>query len=211
MTGKAHDATDTNGPNGPTTSSAPGLNQAPGIGEAEAPGGVSAREAARASQRAQAQMLESLWEGVEAVVHGSHLFRSLDVDARRELVDRGHVMLFPSGQVILQEGDPGEGFYLVDSGVVEVNTVGPTGVPVALATLQRGGFFGEVAMLTGMPRTATVTALTDVCVVRFDKQDIDEVLDRNPGARRLLEAMIAGRARDTMEKVLRASGFPEDE
>ncbi len=165
----------------------------------------------REAQRAQAATLPSLWEGVDAVVRGSHLFRSLDEQARRELVDRGHVMLFPSGQVILQEGEPGEDFYLVDSGVVEVTTTGPTGTPVALATLQRGGFFGEVAMLTGLPRTATVNALTDVCVVRFDKQDIDDVLDRNPDARRLLEALIAGRARDTVEKVLRASLVPDDE
>lgn len=58
-------------------------------------------------------------------------------------------------------------------------------------------------MLTGMPRTATVD-ITDACVVRFDKRDIDEILDRNPEARRLLQTMIEGRARDAVEKVTRA-------
>ena len=74
---------------------------------------------------------------------------------------------------------------------------------MVLATLQRGAFFGEVAMLTGMPRTATVTALTDTSVVRFDKANIDTVLARDPGALRLLNTMIEGRARDTLEKIAR--------
>lgn len=155
--------------------------------------------------RQSSETLDRLWNGVEGVVTGSFLFRSLDEPARHDLVDRGVVMVFPAGREILREGDPGADFYLVDRGVVEVATRTPAGASVALATLQRGAFFGEVAMLTGAPRTATVTALTDVSVVRFDKRDIDEVLDRNPAARRLLKAMVAGRARDTYEKITRAS------
>lgn len=155
--------------------------------------------------RQSSETLDRLWNGVEGVVTGSFLFRSLDEPARHDLVDRGVVMVFPAGREILREGDPGVDFYLVDRGVVEVATRTPAGASVALATLQRGAFFGEVAMFTGAPRTATVTALTDVSVVRFDKRDIDEVLDRNPAARRLLKAMVAGRARDTYEKITRAS------
>lgn len=152
--------------------------------------------------------LDSLRDGVEAVVTGSFLFRSLEPDARRDLADRGVVMVFPPGKVVLTEGDPSADFYLVDQGVVEVTTTTPDGAPVVLATLQHGAFFGEVALLNGLPRTATVTALTDLSVVRFDKADIDDVLDRNPGARRILEAMIEGRARDTVEKVVRALSTP---
>jgi len=44
--------------------------------------------------------------------------------------------------------------------------------------------------------------------VRFDHADIEDVLSRNPGARRILEAMIEGRARDTVEKVVRALSTP---
>lgn len=155
------------------------------------------------SPRDSADILDSLWNNVDEVVSGSLLFRSLDEVGRRELVGRGVVMLFPANYVILRESERSTDFYLVDNGVVEVTTVGPSGASMALATLQRGAFFGEVAMLTGMPRTATVTALTDTSVVRFDKSDIDAVLDRDPGARRLLNAMVEGRARDTFEKIAR--------
>jgi CRP-like cAMP-binding protein len=153
-------------------------------------------------------MLDSLRNGVEAVVTGSFLFRSLEPESRRDLADRGVVMVFPAAKVVLTEGDPSSDFYLIDQGVAEVTTTTPDGAPVALATLQHGAFFGEVALLKGLPRTATVTALTDLSVVRFDQADIEDVLSRNPGARRILEAMIEGRARDTVEKVVRALSHP---
>lgn len=155
-----------------------------------------------------ADTLDWLRDGVEAVVTGSFLFRSLDPEARRDLADRGVVMVFPAAKVVLTEGDPSSDFYLIDQGVAEVTTTTPDGAPLVLATLQHGAFFGEVALLTNLPRTATVTALTDLSVVRFDHADIEDVLSRNPGARRILEAMIAGRARDTVEKVVRALSTP---
>lgn len=154
------------------------------------------------SPRLSSEVLENLWNGVEATIEGSFLFRSLDEAARRELVERGVVMVCTAGREILEEGELGDDFYLIDHGVVEVTT-SVSGSPVSLGTLQRGGFFGEVAMLTGRARTATVRALTDVTLVRFDKSDIDEVLDRAPSARRLLEAMIAGRAKSAAEKITR--------
>ncbi len=163
--------------------------------EAEAPHAHSPRDSA--------DILDSLWNNVEEVVSGSLLFRSLDEVGRRELVSRGVVMVFPGNYVVLRESERSTDFYLVDRGIVEVTTVGPTGASVVLATLQRGAFFGEVAMLTGLPRTATVTALNDTSVVRFDKADIDVVLARDPGALRLLNTMVEGRARDTVEKITR--------
>ncbi len=164
--------------------------------------------AVAALSREDADILASLREGVDAVVSGSFLFRTLDVASRHELAEGGVVMVFPAGRAVLSEGEPGSEFYLVDRGIVEVTTRAPNGVNVPLTTLQRGAFFGEVAMLTKMPRTATVTALTDVSVVRFDKADIERVLDRNPSARRLLQTMIEGRAKDTFEKIARASEEP---
>lgn len=169
-----------------------------------------------AAARDSSETLSNLWDGVAEVVKGSFLFRSLDEAARRELVEQGVVMVFSAGRVILREGTPGADFFLIDRGVVEVTTTAD-GRPVPLATLQRGAFFGEVSMLTGMPRTATVTALTDVSAVRFDRADIDAVLDKKPAARKLLEAMIAGRAKDTADKVVKAlsqppgAAAPEDE
>jgi len=163
-----------------------------------------------AAARDSSETLSNLWDGVAGVVKGSFLFRSLDDAARRELTDRGVVMLYAAGRVILREGASGADFFLIDRGVVEITTATADGRSVPLATLQRGAFFGEVSMLTGMPRTATVTALTDVSVVRFDRTDIDAVLDKKPAARKLLEAMIAGRAKDTADKMVKMLSQPPE-
>jgi CRP/FNR family transcriptional regulator, cyclic AMP receptor protein len=154
-------------------------------------------------------LLTSLWNGAEDVIAHSLLFRSLDEQGRRELVHRGVLMVFAPSHSILREGEVGSDFFLVDRGVVEVVTTKHEGSPVVLATLQRGAFFGEVAMLTGMPRTASVNALTDVSVIRFDKQDIDTVLNADPGAMRLVKAMVAGRAKDTLTRAVLVSSRSE--
>ena len=160
------------------------------------------------SGRPRSGTLERMWEDVEQLIAGSHLFRSLDEDGRTELLERGRIVFYPAGAVIVRETEVGGAFYVIDQGVVEVSTSSPEAGDVSLTTLQRGGVFGEVAALTGAARTATVTALTNVAAVSFDRQVIDEVLSRYPKARRLLDALIAGRARDTVEKIARASVMP---
>jgi CRP-like cAMP-binding protein len=116
--------------------------------------------------------------------------------------------MFPAGSVIIREGEPGDSFFLIDQGVVEVSTQGAAVGEVPLTTLQRGAFFGEVSVLNGSARTATVTALTNVAAVAFDRPVVEELLAQNPRARRLLETIVAGRARDAAEKLSRASVRP---
>ena len=161
-------------------------------------------------KRSRALTLERLWDGVDELVASSHLFRTLGLEARHELVEHASVLVFPAGTVILKEGDPGDSFFLIDQGVVEVSTRGPQGM-LNLTTLQRSAFFGEVSVLTGAARTATVTALTDVCLVRFEKPDIDAILARDPNIRRLLQAVVVGRARDAAEKMKASIAPPAPE
>jgi CRP-like cAMP-binding protein len=153
-------------------------------------------------------VMERLWLDAEQLIAGSHLFRSLDDEGRRDLLGRGRLVVFPSGSVIIREGEPGESFYVIDKGVVEVSTVGVEGGEVSLTTLQRGAFFGEVSLLTGSPRTATVVALTDVAALAFDRDVVETMLANHPKARRLLDAVVAGRARDAAEKIARAASVP---
>jgi CRP-like cAMP-binding protein len=91
--------------------------------------------------------------------------------------------------------------YLLMEGTVRVETRAPSGT-VGLAELGRGACVGEVSVLTGAPRTATVTALTPVTAVTFARHRIHRLLDENPKVRAILETMVEGRARDTVEKIL---------
>lgn len=136
-----------------------------------------------------------------AIVQSSHLFKSLDDAGRARVLASGYVTTFGSGDVIIKQGDRGTQMYLVLNGSVAVETSAP-GKSIHLAELGRGGVFGEVSVLTGRERTATVTALGPVDCVCFEGHRIQRVLADYPKVRTLLEKIIARRAEDTVEKII---------
>lgn len=138
---------------------------------------------------------------MEAIVLGSHLFKSLDEAGRRELLDSGVVMRFDAGEVVFEEGAGGDTMCLVMDGTLRVETRTPSGT-LQLAELRRGACVGEVSVLTGGPRTASVSAVTPVTVVTFARHRIARVLDRYPKVRALLQTLVERRARDTVDKLV---------
>ena len=76
------------------------------------------------------------------------------------------------GTVLVREGDPGDRFYVVFSGMLAVSQQGYGGRNV----LRPGDYFGEVALAMGMPRTATVSAITPAVVASCDKETFDELI-----------------------------------
>ena len=113
---------------------------------------VAARIRASAAERAELASLP-FFRGLDAL--------ELDRIAQR-LVTR-HV---PAGQTVLSEGDPGDRYYIVRDGQAEVSMGG--GV---IRRLARGDGFGELAILLGRPRTATVTAATDLVLAGLGRED----------------------------------------
>jgi len=86
------------------------------------------------------------------------LFDDLPQDAFVALVNRlGYHRHLP-GQLIIREGDPGRSFFIIVEGRVRVYKAGPDGKEITLAHLGEGAFFGEMALLSGAPRTANVVA-----------------------------------------------------
>lgn len=146
---------------------------------------------------------EALLADLTDIVGTSHLFKSLDDDGRRELIESGYVVRAKPGEVIVEQGDTGTTMFLVMTGKVAIETSGGPRGSIHLAELGRGACIGEVSVLTGSARTATVKAVDDVQLVAFESHRIQRVIDAHPKVRELLEAMIEGRARDTVEKLIR--------
>ncbi len=140
---------------------------------------------------------------MEDIIATSHLFKSLDPAGREEILGCGYVCGYSLDDVIIKEGLPGTSMFMVLRGNVKVEMSAPSGV-VSLCTLGRGACFGEVSVLHDRPRTATVTALEDVDCVAFEKHRIDRILTKYPKVRKVLEAILEGRARDAIEKIVKA-------
>jgi putative ABC transport system ATP-binding protein len=77
--------------------------------------------------------------------------------------------------VIVRQGDPGDKFYVIRKGSVDV-TVSDGAASKMVATLGKGDFFGEAALLTGAPRNATVIAKEDVELYSLSKEDFQAVI-----------------------------------
>lgn len=90
-------------------------------------------------------------------------FRVLPLTGIERLVSGGVPVAYGAGDVLMRKGDPGDAFLVIDTGEVAV-----TDGDRRLATLGPGSGIGEIALLRGVPRTATVTAITDVTGTSFD-------------------------------------------
>lgn len=132
----------------------------------------------------------------------SHLFKSLDDAGREAFLASGLVVSFPKGTRIITQGEAGDHFYVLLRGRARVRTEGAGG-SVQLAELTRGACFGEVSVLTGAPRTASIDALDDVDAVAYRREVVDALLEEYPKVKRLLEALVGARARDTIDKIVR--------
>lgn len=146
--------------------------------------------------------LAALERDMEAIVLGSHLFKSLDLASRVNLIASAFVMTYEAGDTILREGDPGDTMFLVMDGTLRVETSGGANGTVHLAELGRGACVGEVSVITGAPRTATVTAITNVSVATFARHRVSRVLGQSPKVRALLEQLIERRADDAVAKII---------
>ncbi|NWG87198.1 MAG: cyclic nucleotide-binding domain-containing protein [Hydrogenophilaceae bacterium] len=83
---------------------------------------------------------------------------------------------FKAGDVVIRQGDPGDNYYLIREGEAEVTRAGADGKPAVLAKLGKGDGFGEEALISGMPRNATVTMLSSGVLMRMAQQDFNELL-----------------------------------
>jgi CRP-like cAMP-binding protein len=92
---------------------------------------------------------------------------------------------FAPGQIIVTQGTPGQAFYMIITGRVEIVRDG-----VSLGAFGPGDFFGEMALLDAAPRSATIRAIEDVSCLMLSSWDFKAVLERHPSiAIKLLEVL----------------------
>ena len=100
----------------------------------------------------------------ERLLAGVDLLALLPPELRHEIAASAPLTVFGSGEAIVRQGEPGQSMFVVCSGAVRV-VLEPQGTEVA--RIERGGYFGEMSLLTGEPRSATVLAAGDASVVEI--------------------------------------------
>ncbi len=112
---------------------------------------------------------------------------------------------FPKGSRVFHEGDESDACYIVRNGEVRVTREHSDGRAITLATLGPGEIVGELAMLDGEVRSASVEALTDVELVAVTARDMRGLLERNPSITAKLVVALTKRVRETNERVSQQS------
>jgi CRP/FNR family transcriptional regulator len=134
--------------------------------------------------------------GREEMLKNVPIFSEL---GRRDLERLSKLMVpraVKAGEVIIKEGDQAAGFFVVNSGKVEVVRGAESGNPQVLNTLGPGDFFGEMALFEGFPRNATVRAVDDVECLAMTRWDFMAEMKNHPEIAVSMLPVLVRRLRD---------------
>ena len=108
---------------------------------------------------------------------------------------------FKKGDNIIEEGNLGDCAYIIEAGSVEVSKLSPHGDKHILGILEKSEIFGEMGLIDGLPRSATVKALEDCIVSVFSKETFNSLADHNPEALIPIFKILTRRLRSTLALV----------
>jgi len=112
------------------------------------------------------------------------------------------------GEMLFLAGDPGDGFYRVEKGLLKISIASASGAERILAILGPGSIVGDLAIIDGKSRSASVSALRDCTVQYVSRKAFDAFAAKNPEIYHYLAKVLAARLRDTDEIVAAGSFLP---
>jgi small-conductance mechanosensitive channel/CRP-like cAMP-binding protein len=145
---------------------------------------------------------------IAAELRGVDFLRELSDEELHILAGAVRVRQFGAGEALMRQGDAGDTFYIIRHGVVDVTTNGSDGRQVHIAELTRPAFFGEMALMTGEPRNATIRARSDVEVLEMNRAGFIELFKTHPDAASQMSEIIAARLSQRRERL--DAGQPTD-
>ena len=118
---------------------------------------------------------------VRRALHHAGLFANVLDDAQsRELAQLARRVEFARGANLMQQGEPGASMFIILEGAARVSVLGQSNDPREVAVLAAGDVVGEMSLMTGAPRNATVTAITRMRVLEITKEPIEALLRTSP-------------------------------
>jgi hypothetical protein len=134
------------------------------------------------------------------------LFRSFPRDELAALIRGLRLLTFQPGEIVVSEGEAGASLFVLTSGGVRAYVRNAAHHQVVVRELKEGDIFGEISVLTGQPRSATVVTATRCELLELDKPTLDRIAQTHPHVRQVLQEFYDQRADNTLETLVRSMG-----
>ncbi|MEM7582178.1 MAG: cyclic nucleotide-binding domain-containing protein [Acidobacteriota bacterium] len=112
--------------------------------------------------------------------HRSPLFSTFSADELLAVIRGLSLLTFEGGEIIVSENEPGDSLFVVASGTVRIYARDGSGRNNQVRLLEEGEFFGEISLLSGKPRTASVTAAVPTELLELDRKTLDGIAKQHP-------------------------------
>lgn len=140
----------------------------------------------------------------EQSIPENKLFRDLKPAEFKQVVNKLSLRRFDEDTIVVKEGDTGASLFIVVHGEVRVLTRDTKKKEVVLANLGEGEFFGEVSLLTGKPRTATIMTNTISELLELSRNDYEKIIGKYPRVKKVMEDFHLQRAYKTVEAMIQS-------
>lgn len=136
-----------------------------------------------------------------ALMAAHDLFRVLPAEAQLHLAAQARFETFPAETLLFQEGDEGDGCYLILSGKIRVHVSETDGKDMLIVQLGAGDLLGEMALLDGGPRSASATTMAPAQTLFISRASFDALLEEHPLFMKPLLRLLTGRLRATVSQL----------
>jgi len=145
---------------------------------------------------------------ISSMLRHMPLFADFSAKELQALVGALGTETMAAGRVVIRRGDPGERFFIIASGAVEVRVGEGVGEERVVARLGRGEYFGEIALLADVPRTATVRTVTECEFFVLDRDEFQQLIRTHVLAVEQLQQVSSRRMLDTRRKLVGGAVTP---
>jgi len=135
------------------------------------------------------------------------LFRGFARDELAALIRGLRLLTFQPGEIIVSEGEAGGSLFVLTSGRVRAYVRNAAQRQVQVRELAEGDIFGEISVLTGQPRSATIVSAARCELLELDKPTLDRIAQAHPHVRQVLQEFYDQRADNTLETLVRSMGL----
>ena len=144
-----------------------------------------------------------------AILRGEQLFDCMSDTQLETVLQNAQIHHYGRGERLIQEGEPGDSMFVMLRGIAAVS-VARNGASVRVGAMRQGDCFGEFALLTGEPRSATIRAENDCEVLEIGKPVMAEVLRESPECLSALSELLAKRKLEG-EGIVKDANLPQEQ